>query len=386
MKQIYAFAVKWIDKFRDENVDYIELVDHYMADDCAALGFRMDCGHAFGHVYGKAVNDAGELEKIINSITDIPLLGSAVYSQWRYFNHWAYSGAEILQPKNREWFILALNRLAELTKNETHAESVIILFPELAALKEEIGKLHTELSMLLLERDELKYVECKNIEMQYMLTLGALEYKAFELNCTMLRLKRKTELIQAKKNRQEKILVSAIDELLDEEFAEYQEQLNEQIDKMNTALERSKGKFLSAEETKELKALYRIVVKALHPDIHPGASEAKIKLFQNAVDAYESGDINTLRIIKEMVAESALPETGEDGTAVLIKEKERLLKMLDLVKEQIAEVKESYPYNLKPIIQSEKLTAERKADLEDTVSRLHEMIEIYKTRIEEMLR
>lgn len=47
MKQIHEFAAKWCDKFRDQNINYIELVDHYMADDCAALGFEMDCGHAF---------------------------------------------------------------------------------------------------------------------------------------------------------------------------------------------------------------------------------------------------------------------------------------------------------------------------------------------------
>ena len=44
MKQIHNFAVKWRDKFRDQNINYIELVDHWMADDCAALGFEMDCG------------------------------------------------------------------------------------------------------------------------------------------------------------------------------------------------------------------------------------------------------------------------------------------------------------------------------------------------------
>ena len=47
IKQIYDFAVKWCDKFRDLNINYIELVDHYMADECADLGFVMDCGHAF---------------------------------------------------------------------------------------------------------------------------------------------------------------------------------------------------------------------------------------------------------------------------------------------------------------------------------------------------
>ncbi|MFV0558872.1 MAG: hypothetical protein ACK5MW_09615 [Enterococcus sp.] len=101
MNQIYAFAMKWSDKFRDQNINFIELVDHYMADDCTALGFKMDCGHAFGQVYGAAVNNSDELAKVIDDITDISLLGSAIYSKWRYFNHWAYDAADILEPKNR---------------------------------------------------------------------------------------------------------------------------------------------------------------------------------------------------------------------------------------------------------------------------------------------
>ena len=31
MKQIHDFAVKWCDKFRDQNINYIDLVDHFMA-------------------------------------------------------------------------------------------------------------------------------------------------------------------------------------------------------------------------------------------------------------------------------------------------------------------------------------------------------------------
>ncbi len=115
MKSIHEFAEKWCDKFRDQKINYIELVDHFMADDCAALGFEMDCGHAFEERYGQAVHDHEALDRIIDDVDDIPLLGSAIYSRWRYFNHWAYSGTEILEPENRAWFILALSRLANIT-------------------------------------------------------------------------------------------------------------------------------------------------------------------------------------------------------------------------------------------------------------------------------
>lgn len=384
MKQIHKFAEKWLDKFKDPNIDFLELVGINPADDCDALGFEMDGGRAFELVYGDAFNNSDKLDEVIGNITNIPLIGSAIYSKWRYFSHLAYDSSEIMKSENRRWFISALGRMAELSNlNDNHA-GVIIQFPKCAELKEEIEKLHTELSMLLLERDELVFVECKNIEMRYMLTLGALEYKAFELHCVRLRLMRKLDLIQAKKNRQEKVSIKAIEKILDEEFEEYREKLNEQVEKMNVSLKRSKGEFLTKEETKEIKALYRTVVKALHPDLNPDVSEVQIKLFQNAVEAYEEGDLITLRIINEMVAEPLAFQKSESEPAVLMKEKERLTEMLDSIKKQIAEIKSSYPYNLISILQSETLIAEKKAELEEIIKDFKEAVDYYNVRIKEI--
>ena len=210
------------------------------------------------------------------------------------------------------------------TKVEVSSSSNVIVFPDFEKLKSEVEKKRTELSMLLLERDELQFVICKNIETEYMLKLGSIEYKAYEAQCAALRLKRKIDLIQAKKNRQEKIIISAIEETLDEEFAEYQKQLDEQIDKVNAAIKRSKAEVLSDEENKELKKLYRKIAKALHPDINPDVSEAQVQLFDNAVSAYKSGDLGTLRIISEMVGNNPLPEQHKDAMTQLVEERERL--------------------------------------------------------------
>ena len=88
--------------------------------------------------------------------------------------------------------------------SENSQTSVVIVSPDFEKLKSEVEKLRTELSMLVLERDELVLVECKNIEMAYMLSVGALEYKAYEIQCAIRRLKRKAELIQAKKTAKRK--------------------------------------------------------------------------------------------------------------------------------------------------------------------------------------
>ena len=100
LKQVHDFATKWVDKFRDQKINYIELVDHYMADDCEALGFQMDCGHAFSEKYGNAASKYDELNRIIDEVSDIGLLGSAIYSQWRYFNHWAMAPARNRMKKS----------------------------------------------------------------------------------------------------------------------------------------------------------------------------------------------------------------------------------------------------------------------------------------------
>lgn len=262
----------------------------------------------------------------------------------------------------------------------------VIVFPDFEKLKSEVEKMRTELSMLLLERDELQFVICKNIETEYMLKLGSIEYKAYKAQCAALRLKRKIELIQAKKNRQEKVIISAIEETLDSEFAEYQKQLNEQIDKMNDALKRSKAEVLSNEDNKKFKKLYRKIVKALHPDINPDVSEAQVQLFDNAVSAYKNGDLNTLKIIGEMVGNSPLPEQHKDALTQLNEEKERLQNLLKVIRDSIEQIKSKYPYTMKEIIEDEEQTEQKKKELENILSQYNEFISIYKAKIEEMIR
>ena len=177
-----------------------------------------------------------------------------------------------------------------------------------------------------------------------------------------------------------------IEQILDEEFAEYQAQLDEQIHRMNAAIERSRGKFLSQEETRELKKLYRSVVKALHPDLHPDISDAQAELFRNAVLAYKSGDLNTLRIISGMVSGPEPIKEGETGMSELLREKERLISLIQELRDDIAKIKNEYPYTMKEIVQSEEKTAEKRGQLEGLIIQLKKNLEFYQSRIGEMLR
>ena len=66
MKQIHSFAAKWLNKFLDAKTNYIELVDHYMADDCRALSFTMDMGSSFKNKYKVAAGDTSSLYLFLN--------------------------------------------------------------------------------------------------------------------------------------------------------------------------------------------------------------------------------------------------------------------------------------------------------------------------------
>lgn len=423
-KEIYEFAQKYYDLYKNENTKEID-VDEGFPEACKKLGFEMDLGESFKKKFPdiNPFSDAKAFKDALRKTDDVMLIGTTIFSIWRSITHWSYSG--LLDDDNRELFIAGFCRLIELTfipdensprmskeeikrrlsmraaeyhafcdddddeeepEQKVDSTTAIIVFPEFLTLKSDVERLHTEISMLLLERDELRLVVCRNIETAYMLSLGSLEYKAYEIQCKVLRLKRKIELIQAKKNRQEKVVISAIEQILDDEFAEYQEKLNEQINKMNDALDHSKGRPLTDEETKEIKKIYRNIVKALHPDLHPEATEAEVKLFQNAVEAYKNGDLGSLQIISTMVADPVVKPDNENSLTILAKEKERLSKTLELIKEQISEIKSTYPYTMKDLVDDPEKIEEKKAELEDIIQQYKDTFEYYQQKLKEMLK
>lgn len=114
-KEIQEFAIRWLEKYRSSRTTELEVEENF-ADECFALGFEMDCGEAFEMAFPdtNAFNDYEALTKIIEQVQDISVLGSAIFSKWRYITHWAYCES-LVSPENRPWFILAFERMAVLT-------------------------------------------------------------------------------------------------------------------------------------------------------------------------------------------------------------------------------------------------------------------------------
>ena len=87
------------------------------ADDCQALGFKMDSGDSLTKAFpDQDVLRAKALKKILPQITGRQFLGTAIFSYWRDLTHWHEAP---LPDDAIEWFTLAFERLTELSENRS---------------------------------------------------------------------------------------------------------------------------------------------------------------------------------------------------------------------------------------------------------------------------
>ncbi|MBR4925032.1 MAG: hypothetical protein IKZ61_04685 [Prevotella sp.] len=123
---IQRFAEKYIQFFNEKfgriPAAYYEFFySETFPNECRAFGFDMDCGQSFIDTYGQEAWSSNDgLLSVIDKANDIKILGSGLFSQWRYFNHWACSYAT---KEDKKWFLTILHRLQELSvdgNNRTH--------------------------------------------------------------------------------------------------------------------------------------------------------------------------------------------------------------------------------------------------------------------------
>ncbi len=111
---LLTFVDKWSTRFFDASV----FQNPAFPDDCWAAGFKMDCGHSLIDAVSSEdalFNDLGAFKRAIAKVDDPMIVGNAIFSQWRYFNHWACSAPT---PEDMRWFELAFARLAELAADQ----------------------------------------------------------------------------------------------------------------------------------------------------------------------------------------------------------------------------------------------------------------------------
>ena len=298
-------------------------------------------------------------------------------------------------------------------------EALTVVKSEYKRLLEEINTLKAVITALTSERDELKYHECRELLSEYNSKIGELEIQVLNAKLNVLRLKRMIEILQAQINRQEKVSEESAEEQVEQEYKEFEEDLNRKAEEA-----RNSGKYKEEEKKKEeewereqeqeqeqgqeqeeivdsekrkkyksrtdeMKALYRKIVKALHPDMNPDETEEEKRLFNEAVEAYNMGDLEKLREISALIDEGKISETPID---ISEEDVEKLREIVDGLKlrveeltKEIEEIKTTFPYTMKDFLHDDKAVKKKQKELNDLLYEYDKQAEELDRRLSEMI-
>ena len=122
---INRFARKWLAAIKEDYDFYEFFGSPDLGEEARAIGFEMDKGESLAKAFPQ-LRSWGEPEEFAKVLEDermtLPILGAAVFSHWRYFNHWAWG-----PPSEGElqWFVMALEKMVEMTENQENDKKVV---------------------------------------------------------------------------------------------------------------------------------------------------------------------------------------------------------------------------------------------------------------------
>ena len=233
--------------------------------------------------------------------------------------------------------------------------------------KRKLDALRGEYAELLASYDELTGSVRRNLEAEYMMRIGRLEYRLFALQIRTRQLKREISLYQAAENRSETISAEEVGAIIDKEFAEYHAALAEQQEKLRQAEAHHFSHKLSAADTKALRDLYHDMVRKLHPDLNRDLPEEAKRLWVRIVAAYKNCDWHELNILADMVydlLDGGTPLCGElNRMEQLAAEERRLVRKTAELREHIRKLQKTPPYSFRKLLADEQAVNTRRREL-----------------------
>lgn len=162
-------------------------------------------------------------------------------------------------------------------------------------LAQEVESAQNALLTRIEQLDTLRYVEAPKLRSEYMVKIGTSEEEVLDAELNTKMLQRKLELIQIKRNRREPIDMAEIDQQIEAERKELLEQA-EVADAAGQQLPQ-----LTEEQQDELQKLYHKIVENFHPQVHPNLTDTEKALYEKAVEAYRSRNLDALKLIDEIL-------------------------------------------------------------------------------------
>lgn len=170
---------------------------------------------------------------------------------------------------------------------------------QVETIRDEIRSVRDQIVEHTMRMEDIRLQQIPRIRADYALKIGCWEQALLEAELAARRARRRLALAQAEVNRGVTPQMDAIERVIEAELAEWTAKAEQARIAYEAALEHLLGtRPMTHAESKELKRLYRALVKRLHPDVCHADASKYASLFQTAQAAYKSGDIDTLRSLE----------------------------------------------------------------------------------------
>lgn len=166
-------------------------------------------------------------------------------------------------------------------------------------LQEELASAKQALLASYVQRDQLLYQEGPALLAQYLEQFGALEETVLQSELTTRLLERKIDLIQIAINQQKPIDIEAIEQQLQTEKQQILLRLQATVTPATPTPK------CSEQEQQELQRKYRAIVHDYHPQVHTGQSKTQKELYEKALEAYKTQNVEALNLVYELLYDSA---------------------------------------------------------------------------------
>lgn len=252
---------------------------------------------------------------------------------------------------------------------EDKEKSTVALHPHVSEKLAEVERLRDALAVLLEEFETLLHVRRDAILAQYYHDIGHLEHQLFCLEAAIAELRYRIGFLQKELNYGNAISaehLALLDAEVKAEFEKTREEIRRREEELRKAQDFHKGPFLSPEEVRELKSLYRQLCKKYHPDVGGNMSEARKNRWSLLQYAYRTHD---LPLLKALAEDDDDPENEcPDTLDALDREIGRLRSQIKTQQDHIVEMVSTPPFSYEEKLSDRAWVLAKQEELKQAIS------------------
>ncbi len=250
-------------------------------------------------------------------------------------------------------------------------QNTLAVTPENEELNRQLAQLAVEFLDLFTRHKGMVEDESVILNSLYLEKLGRFQLELLQKKTEAARLKMKMKLIQAAINRDERPDLQAIERSVDKKFQEYFAEIEAQAAALDQAKE-VLSHLVSEEDTRKLKELFRVLCKRLHPDLNPNQAEDEKELFIKVKSAYDLQKIAELQNILLYLDESKREKIDSLSGDEKMERISRLESNIKALTAKIAQLYQTFPFNIKELIFDEKYITRKQNELQHDIEKFEQ--------------